>query len=124
MSCTIEKILTDAKTLLERLREHDAAAESLVDQSAALHRRVAAMRETGTALPDQEIESQIDRICEMGEVMRKAVQMDDDQFCKIQEKLAQLELENKELRELLSISSESLQVRKENSVDTASQPIK
>lgn len=53
MSCTIEKILTDAKTLLERLREHDAAAESLVDQSAALHRRVAAMREAGTALPDQ-----------------------------------------------------------------------
>ncbi|XP_054568049.1 suppressor of IKBKE 1 isoform X1 [Eptesicus fuscus] len=175
MSCTIEKILTDAKTLLERLREHDAAAESLVDQSAALHRRVAAMREAGTALPDQyqedasdikdmskykphillsqentqirdlqqenrelwvsleehqdalelimskyrkqmlqlmvvkkavdaepvlkahqthsaEIESQIDRICEMGEVMRKAVQVDDDQFCKIQEKLAQLEL--------------------------------
>ncbi|KAB1273555.1 Suppressor of IKBKE 1 [Camelus dromedarius] len=238
MSCTIEKILTDAKTLLERLREHDAAAESLVDQSAALHRRVAAMREAGTALPDQyqedasdikdmskykphillsqentqirdlqqenrelwvsleehqdalelimskyrkqmlqlmvakkavdaepvlkahqshsaEIESQIDRICEMGEVMRKAVQMDDDQFCKIQEKLAQLEvrliscredeqcklpcveikrsgkssrilelLENKELRELLSISSESLHIRKENSVDTASQAIK
>ncbi|ELK30832.1 Suppressor of IKBKE 1 [Myotis davidii] len=197
MSCTIEKILTDAKTLLERLREHDAAAESLVDQSAALHRRVAAMREAGTALPDQvhaldrnrtwdllvhrptlyplsqtqlwvsleehqdalelimskyrkqmlqlmvakkavdaepvlkahqthsaEIESQIDRICEMGEVMRKAVQVDDDQFCKIQEKLAQLELENKELRELLSISSESLQVRKENSMDTASQAIK
>ena len=53
MSCTIEKILTDAKTLLERLREHDAAAESLVDQSAALHRRVAAMREAGTALPEQ-----------------------------------------------------------------------
>ncbi|XP_030872611.1 suppressor of IKBKE 1 isoform X3 [Leptonychotes weddellii] len=194
MSCTIEKILTDAKTLLERLREHDAAAESLVDQSAALHRRVAAMREAGTALPDQvgqrvggrarricapegwrakeelwvsleehqdalelimskyrkqmlqlmvakkavdaepvlkahqshsaEIESQIDRICEMGEVMRKAVQVDDDQFCKIQEKLAQLELENKELRELLSISSESLQVRKENSMATASQAIK
>ena len=53
MSCTIEKILTDAKTLLERLREHDAAAESLVDQSAALNRRVSAMREAGTALPDQ-----------------------------------------------------------------------
>ena len=34
------------------------------------------------------------------------------------------QLENKELRELLSISSESLQVRKENSMDTASQAIK
>ncbi|XP_044528331.1 suppressor of IKBKE 1 isoform X2 [Gracilinanus agilis] len=212
MSCTIEKILTDAKTLLERLREHDAAAESLVDQSTALHRRVAAMREAGAVLPDQvrrgryqedaadlkdvskykphillsqentqirdlqqenrelwisleehqdalelimskyrkqmlqlmiakkaedaepvlkahqshslEIESQIDRICEMGEVMRKAVQVDDDQFCKIREKLAQLELENKELRELLSISSESLQVRKEDSMESASQVTK
>uniref|UniRef100_D3YTU7 Suppressor of IKBKE 1 n=1 Tax=Mus musculus TaxID=10090 RepID=D3YTU7_MOUSE len=124
MSCTIEKILTDAKTLLERLREHDAAAESLVDQSAALHRRVAAMREAGAVLPEQEIESQIDRICEMGAVMRRAVQVDDNQFCKVQERLAQLELENKELRELLSISSESLQVGKESSVAPASQTIK
>uniref|UniRef100_A0A6I8NGF7 Suppressor of IKBKE 1 n=1 Tax=Ornithorhynchus anatinus TaxID=9258 RepID=A0A6I8NGF7_ORNAN len=124
MSCTIDKILTDAKTLLERLREHDAAAESLVDQSAALHRRVSAMREAGAAIPEQEIESQIDRIYEMGEVMRKAVQVDDHQFCKIQEKLAQLELENKELRELLSISKESLQMKKEESMDSASQDTK
>ncbi|CAO2602263.1 Suppressor of IKBKE 1 [Lemmus lemmus] len=191
--------MTDAKTLLERLREHDVAAESLVDQSAALHRRMAAMREYQEDAPDlkdmskykphillsqentqirdlqqenrelwvsleehqdalelnmskyrkqmlqlmvakkamdtepvlrahqshsAEIESQIDRICEMGEVMRKAVQVDDNQFCKIQEKLAQLELENKELRELLSISSEFLQVGKESFVDPASQPIK
>lgn len=43
-------------------------------------------------ISSQEIESQIDRICEMGEVMRKAVQVDDDQFCKVQEKLAQLEV--------------------------------
>lgn len=44
------------------------------------------------ALCLQEIESQIDRIYEMGEVMRKAVQVDDDQFFTIQEKLAQLEV--------------------------------
>ncbi|XP_019402324.1 PREDICTED: suppressor of IKBKE 1 isoform X3 [Crocodylus porosus] len=174
MSCTIEKILTDARTLLDRLRDHDSAAESLIDQSAALHRRVAAMRQAGAAGAKQahdeaanvkdasklkphlllsqentqirdlqrenrelwisleehqdalelimskyrkqmlqltrgrkdedaepvlkvhqaqsvEIESQIDRIYEMGEVMRKAVQVDDDQFFTIQEKLAQLE---------------------------------
>ncbi|XP_009271151.1 PREDICTED: suppressor of IKBKE 1, partial [Aptenodytes forsteri] len=64
-----------------------------------------------------EIESQIDRIYEMGEVMRKAIQVDDDQFFKVQEKLAQLELENKELRELLSISKESLEVRREDLPD-------
>ncbi|XP_075578486.1 suppressor of IKBKE 1 isoform X4 [Pelecanus crispus] len=204
MSCTIEKILTDARTLLERLKEHDTAAESLIDQSAVLHQRVAAMREAGTdrptavsrqgqgaaagradpsrlrppaLLPQEntqirdlqqenrelwisleehqdalelimskyrkqmlqllqgrkgedaepvlnvhqanslEIESQIDRICEMGEVMRKAIQVDDDQFFKVQEKLAQLELENKELRELLSISKESFEVGREDLPD-------
>ncbi|NXO66467.1 SIKE1 protein, partial [Phainopepla nitens] len=197
----IDKILTDARTLLERLKEHDTAAESLIDQSAVLHRRVAAMREAGagcaeqsdpsggpTAVPGRgavgqlgapaaaagrgrdvlcsaelwvsleehqdalelimskyrkqmlqllegrkreetepvlkvhqansgEIESQIDRICEMGDVMRKAVQMDDEQFFKVQEKLAQLELENKELRELLSISRESFEVGREDLPD-------
>ncbi|XP_027551244.1 suppressor of IKBKE 1 [Neopelma chrysocephalum] len=201
MSCTIDKILTDARTLLERLKEHDTAAESLIDQSAVLHRRVAAMREAGAGCADQgpggvaaerpdpsrlrphvvlaqentqirdlqqenrelwvsleehqdalelimskyrkqmlqllegrkredaepvlkvhqtnsvEIENQIDRICEMGEVMRKAVQVDDDQFFKVQEKLAQLELENKELRELLSISKESFEVEREDLPD-------
>ncbi|NWI02198.1 SIKE1 protein, partial [Tichodroma muraria] len=200
MSCTIDKILTDARTLLERLKEHDTAAESLIDQSAVLHRRVAAMREAGAGCADQgpgpaaersdpsrlrphvvlaqentqirdlqqenrelwvsleehqdalelimskyrkqmlqllegrkreeaepvlkvhqansgEIESQIDRICEMGQVMRKAVQVDDEQFFKVQEKLAQLELENKELRELLSISKESFEVGREDLPD-------
>uniref|UniRef100_A0A8B9C3N7 Suppressor of IKBKE 1 n=1 Tax=Anser brachyrhynchus TaxID=132585 RepID=A0A8B9C3N7_9AVES len=65
-----------------------------------------------------EIESQIDRICEMGEVMRKAIQVDDDQFFKVREKLAQLELENKELRELLSISKESFEVGREDLPDS------
>ncbi|KAM9184785.1 suppressor of IKBKE 1 isoform 1-T1 [Mergus octosetaceus] len=216
MSCSIEKILTDARTLLERLKEHDTAAESLIEQSAVLHQRVAAMREAGAApaekvsaaggtagpaaaLPGRgapaeradtsrlrphallsqentqirdlrrenralwisleehqdalelimskyrkqmlqimqgrkgedaepvlkvhqansvEIESQIDRICEMGEVMRKAIQVDDDQFFKVREKLAQLELENKELRELLSISKESFEVGREDLPDS------
>ncbi|XP_014804050.1 PREDICTED: suppressor of IKBKE 1 [Calidris pugnax] len=64
-----------------------------------------------------EIASEIDRICEMGEVMRKAIQVDDDEFFKVQEKLAQLELENKELRELLSISKESFEVGREDLPD-------
>uniref|UniRef100_A0A8D0GTM3 Suppressor of IKBKE 1 n=1 Tax=Sphenodon punctatus TaxID=8508 RepID=A0A8D0GTM3_SPHPU len=207
MACTIEKILTDAKTLLERLKDHDNAAESLIDQSTVLHKRVAAMKEVGTALSEKyqedagepkdiskykphillsqentqirelqqenrelwisleehqdalelimskyrkhmlqlmmgrkdvdaqpvlkehqaqsaKIESQIDRICEMGEVMRKAVLVDDDHICKIQEKLAQLELENKELRKLLAISKESLELRREELLDGASQATK
>ncbi|KAL8179186.1 UNVERIFIED_CONTAM: Suppressor of IKBKE 1 [Gekko kuhli] len=203
MACTIEKILTDARTLLERLKDHDNAAESLIDQSTVLHKRVVAMKETGTALSHKyqedaaelkdmskykphillsqentqirdlqqenrelwvsleehqdalelimskyrkhmlqlmmkrkdidaqpvlkvhqtqsaEIMTQIDRICEMGDVMRKAVEADNDQYYTVQEKLAQLELENKELRKLMSISRESIEVRRED----ASQPTK
>lgn len=45
-------------------------------------------------------------------------------WLKIQEKQNQLEFENKELQELFSTSSESLQLRKEHSVDTASEAIK
>uniref|UniRef100_A0ACB8F5Q1 Uncharacterized protein n=1 Tax=Sphaerodactylus townsendi TaxID=933632 RepID=A0ACB8F5Q1_9SAUR len=47
--CTVEKILTDARTLLERLKDHDNAAESLIDQSTVLHKRVVTMKEAGVA---------------------------------------------------------------------------
>ncbi|XP_048353965.1 suppressor of IKBKE 1 isoform X2 [Sphaerodactylus townsendi] len=50
MACTIEKILTDARTLLERLKDHDNAAESLIDQSTVLHKRVVTMKEAGASL--------------------------------------------------------------------------
>lgn len=52
MSCTIEKILTDAKTLLERLGGARMRPPShWWDQSAALHRRGSRYAEAGTALP-------------------------------------------------------------------------
>lgn len=53
MSCTLEKVLGDARTLLERLKEHDTAAEGLIEQSGALSQRVHGMREVGNALPDK-----------------------------------------------------------------------
>ncbi|NP_001079401.1 FGFR1 oncogene partner 2 homolog [Xenopus laevis] len=45
MSCTIEKVLADAKELVERLREHDGAAESLIEQTTTLNKRVEAMKQ-------------------------------------------------------------------------------
>ncbi|XP_006628433.1 suppressor of IKBKE 1 [Lepisosteus oculatus] len=187
MTCTLEKVLSDARTLLDRLKEHDIAAESLIEQSSALSQRVQSMREVGNALPDKyqedcmdlkelskykphilltqentqikelqrenrelwlsleehqyalelimgkyrkqmlhlmmskkkmdtkpvlslhqdhakEVQVQVERICEMGEVMRRAVRADEQHYCTVRERLAQLEMENKELRELLSIS--------------------
>lgn len=53
MACTLEKVLTDARTLLDRLKEHDAAAEGLIEQTGALGQRVQSMREVGNALPDK-----------------------------------------------------------------------
>lgn len=40
----------------------------------------------------QEVQSQVERICEMGQVMRRAVQVDDQNYCSIRERLAQLEV--------------------------------
>ncbi|XP_067096015.1 suppressor of IKBKE 1 isoform X2 [Osmerus mordax] len=197
MACTLEKVLGDARTLLERLKEHDTAAEGLIEQSGALSQRVQGMREVGNALPDKypeecseiqdlskykphvllsqentqikelqqenkelwvsleehqyalelimgryrkqmlqlmmgkkeldtkpvlnlhedhakEVQSQLERICEMGQVMRRAVQVDDQHYCSVRERLAQLEIENKELRDLLSISKISVKSHSED----------
>ncbi|XP_070695779.1 suppressor of IKBKE 1 [Pempheris klunzingeri] len=196
MACTLEKVLGDARTLLERLKEHDTAAEGLIEQSGALSQRVHSMREVGNALPDKhiedtseiqemtkykphvlltqentqikelqqenkelwlsleehqyalelimgryrkqmlqlmmakkeldtkpvlslhedhakEVQSQVERICEMGQVMRRAVQVDDQHYCSVREKLAQLEIENKELRDLMVISKSSVKTARE-----------
>ncbi|XP_032898643.1 suppressor of IKBKE 1 [Amblyraja radiata] len=196
MACTIEKVLADAKSLVERLKDHHNAAESLIDQTTTLNKRVENMKEVGTGISDrnqedfeklkkmasykpyplltqentqirdlkqenkelwlsleehryalelimskyrkqmlhllaakkldstpvtnlhqehsQELQTHIEQICDMATVMRKAVQIDDPEYCQIQEKIAQMELENKELRELVSFSKEI--ILKENVV--------
>ncbi|KAJ8398894.1 hypothetical protein AAFF_G00418020 [Aldrovandia affinis] len=45
MTCTIEKVLADAKSLVERLRDHDNAAEVLIEQTTSLSKRVEAMKQ-------------------------------------------------------------------------------
>ncbi|XP_017266718.1 suppressor of IKBKE 1 [Kryptolebias marmoratus] len=196
MACTLEKVLCDARTLLDRLKEHDTAAEGLIEQSGALSRRVQGMKEVGNALPDKhtedsseiqeltkykphilltqentqikelqqenkelwlsleehqyalelimgryrkqmlqlmmakkeldtkpvlslhqdhakEVQSQVERICEMGQVMRRAMHADDQHYCSVKERLAQLEIENRELRDLLAISKGSVKTGSE-----------
>lgn len=202
MACTLEKVLGDARTLLERLKEHDTAAEGLIEQSGALSQKVHSMKEVGNALPDKhiedsseiheltkykphvlltqentqikelqqenkelwlsleehqyalelimgryrkqmlqlmmakkemdtkpvlslhedhakEVQSQVERICEMGQVMRRAVQVDDQHYCSVRERLAQLEIENKELRDLLVISKASVKAAREDNTQPA-----
>jgi len=43
--CTLEKVLADAKSLVERLRNHDNAAEMLIEQTTCLNKRVEAMKQ-------------------------------------------------------------------------------
>lgn len=45
MACTLEKVLADAKSLVERLRDHDSAAEVLIEQTTSLNKRVEAMKQ-------------------------------------------------------------------------------
>ncbi|KAA0706643.1 Suppressor of IKBKE 1 [Triplophysa tibetana] len=191
MSCTLDKVLGDARTLLDRLKEHDTAAETLIEQSSFLNQKIHNMKVVGNSLPDKyieesmqyqelsrykphvllnqentqikdlqqenrelwlsleehqytlelimgryrkqmlqmmmekkeldtkpvltlhqhhakEVQSQLERIFEMGQVMRQAVQMDEQHYCSVKERLAQLEIENKELKGLLSISDTSV----------------
>ncbi|KAL7982799.1 hypothetical protein Chor_005202, partial [Crotalus horridus] len=170
MSCTIEKALADAKALVERLREHDTAAEALIEQTTDLNKRVEAMKqyqeeiqelnevarhrprsslvlgiqqenrqirelqqenkELRTSLEEhqcalelimskyreqmfrllmaskkddpgiimklkeqhsKELQVHVDQITEMAAVMRKAIEIDEQQGCKEQERIFQLE---------------------------------
>ncbi|XP_069822564.1 FGFR1 oncogene partner 2 [Dendropsophus ebraccatus] len=87
MTCTIEKVLSDAKLLVERLREHDSAAESLIEQTTVLNKRVEAMKQYQ------------DEIQELNEVARHrprstlvlGIQQENRQIRELQQ-------ENKELR--------------------------
>ncbi|XP_036315078.1 FGFR1 oncogene partner 2 isoform X1 [Pipistrellus kuhlii] len=238
MSCTIEKALADAKALVERLRDHDDAAESLIEQTTALNKRVEAMKqyqeeiqelnevarhrprstlvmgiqqenrqirelqqenkELRTSLEEHqsalelimskyreqmfrllmaskkddpgiilklkeqhskidmvhrnssegffldasrhileapqhglerrhleanqnELQAHIDQITEMAAVMKKAIEIDEQQGCKEQERIFQLEQENKGLREILQITRESfLNLRKDDVSESTS----
>ncbi|XP_016427003.1 suppressor of IKBKE 1-like isoform X2 [Sinocyclocheilus rhinocerous] len=196
--CSLEKVLGDARTLLERLKEHDTAAETLVEQSSVLSQKIHSMKEyieesteyqelsrhkphvlltqENTQIKDlqhenrelclsleehqyalelimgryrkqmlqlmmekkeldtkpvlslhqdhaKEVLSQLERICEMGQVMRQAVQMDEQRYCSVKERLAQLKIENKELRGLLSISNSSVRPQRDE-INPAESPKK
>ena len=51
------------------------------------------------------MEKLVNKICEMANVMQKSVNVDEDASIKDKERLTQLEIENKGLRELLEICS-------------------
>lgn len=56
MNCSLEKVLADAKSLVERLRNHDNAAEMLIEQTTSLNKRVEAMQQVKSARPMTPVE--------------------------------------------------------------------
>uniref|UniRef100_W5NDL0 FGFR1 oncogene partner 2 n=1 Tax=Lepisosteus oculatus TaxID=7918 RepID=W5NDL0_LEPOC len=200
MSCTIDRVLADAKALVDRLRDHDSAAEVLIEQTTSLNKRVEAMKqyqeeiqelnevarhrprstlvmgiqqenrqirdlqqenkELRTSLEEHqsalelimskyreqvfrllmaskkddpviitklkeqhsnEMQAHIDKISEMATVMKKAIELDEDRVCEEEERIRQLELENKGLRELLNISREAfLTLKKDDTSESTS----
>lgn len=57
MSVTVHQILSDAKRLVSRLKEHDSVADNIISQTQTLYKNVEAMKEVSiflflrTALP-------------------------------------------------------------------------
>ena len=45
MAYTVEKLLSDAATLVGRLKEHDCTADIIITQTQNLHKRIEAMKE-------------------------------------------------------------------------------
>ncbi|XP_053575068.1 FGFR1 oncogene partner 2 [Bombina bombina] len=186
MSCTLEKVLSDAKALVERLREHDGAAEALIEQTTVLNKRVEAMKqyqeeiqelnevarhrprstlvlgiqqenrqiralqqenkELRTSLEEhqsalelimskyreqmfrllmtskkedpgivmklkeqhsKDLQTHVEKISEMTAVMKRAIEIDDQQGTSEYDRILKLEQENKGLREILQITRES-----------------
>ncbi|KAI5614901.1 FGFR1 oncogene partner 2-like, partial [Silurus asotus] len=199
MSCLLEKVLTDARSLVERLRDHDNAAEILIEQTTVLNKRVEAMKQYQeeiealnqvarhrprstlvlgiqqenrqirelqqenkelrisleehqsamelimskyreqvfrllmaskrddptivSQLKEQhtsEMQAHIDKINEMATVMKKAIEVDEGRACEDEERIKQLELENRGLRELLGISREAFLVLRREEREEAS----
>lgn len=60
----------------------------------------------------------IDKICEMAAVMRKAIEVDDQQGTQEQELISQLKMENRTLREVLRISEKFTVVTDEKDTQT------
>ncbi|XP_056655401.1 FGFR1 oncogene partner 2 isoform X2 [Monodelphis domestica] len=68
-----------------------------------------------------ELQVHVDQITEMAAVMRKAIEIDEQQGCKEQERIFQLEQENKGLREILQITRESfLSLKKDDASESTS----
>jgi len=52
MACTVEKVLSDARLLVNRLKDHDNCADNVISQTQSLLKRMEAMKQVRTLVYD------------------------------------------------------------------------
>ena len=50
MSCTVEKVLSDARLLVNRLKDHDGCADNVIGHSQTLLKRMEAMKQVAETM--------------------------------------------------------------------------
>lgn len=100
LQATLEEHQSALELIMQKYREHTVK----LLQSNRLER---ALQEKESANKDPSVCQLMDKIDEMAGVMQKAIEVDEVSGCVDKERLSQLELENKALREMLEICSTS-----------------
>lgn len=99
MSLTVQQILTDAKRLVTRLREHDNTADTLISQSETLNKKVSAMKQYNEDI------NELNEVA--GQRPRSALVLGIQQENR---HIRELQQENKELRLLLEEHQSALEL--------------
>ncbi|KAL3842410.1 hypothetical protein ACJMK2_020429 [Sinanodonta woodiana] len=108
----IRELQQENRELRLALEEHQSALELIMQKyreqiNKLIESNVWEKAIAGNSDHSKELETLMDKICEMGAVMHKSITADETECFKEKERLQQLEVENKGLRELLEICSTS-----------------
>ncbi|XP_035213947.1 FGFR1 oncogene partner 2 homolog isoform X2 [Stegodyphus dumicola] len=104
----IRELQQENRELRDMLEEHQSVLELIMSkyrqQVTKLVHSTSSANASGCTNNTQELQKMADTICEIADVMKQAIRIDDVSYVNEREKLTELLTENKGLRELLDIS--------------------
>ncbi|GFR19815.1 FGFR1 oncogene partner 2 homolog [Trichonephila clavata] len=104
----IRDLLQENRELKDMLEEQQSAMELIMrkyrQQATQLINTTSTVKDDSFVNSTQELQKLADNICEIADVMKQSVKLDDVSYINEQEKLTELITENRGLRELLDIS--------------------
>lgn len=104
----IRDLLQENRDLKDMLEEQQSAMELIMrkyrQQATQLINTTSTTKDNSYVNSTQELQKLADNICEIADVMKQSVKLDDVSYINEQEKLTELITENRGLRELLDIS--------------------